>query len=286
MAKRTQFKDYKDAYENIAFELSDDGIMLMRCHTDGGSLVWNATSHDELADAFSDIAGDRDVRVVVHTGTGQNYNADWGFLAVGSQGSDAPKPEQGWAPPVHFMAELGWMGRNLLLNMLDIDVPMIAAINGPVNMHSEIPLLCNIVLASEDTTFHDASHFPRGMVPGDGLHIVWPLVVGPTRASYFLLNDVKLTAEQAREWGAVNEVLPKDQVLNRAMEIARELAKRPPMALRYTRNLFTQNFKRACLNELSHGIALELFAQRQFYPVGGGMGGLKKAWDDEDPMEA
>ncbi|UXA05360.1 enoyl-CoA hydratase/isomerase family protein [Mycobacterium sp. SMC-2] len=287
MPKRTRFDDYKDSYANFQFELSDEGILLMRCHTDGGPLVWDAESHDRMADAFADIAGDRDIKVVIHTGTGENYNADWGFLAKGSTDDDTVAKSQipkGFTPPVEFMDERGWYGRMLIMNLLDIEVPIIAAVNGPCNIHSEVPLLCDIVIASDDATFQDAPHYRRGMVPGDGQHIAWPMVVGPNRARYLMLTGHTLSAQQALEWGAVAEVLPKDRVLERAWELARDIAKRPPMATRYTRMLFTQNFKRACIDELSHGIGLELYAQRQFYPVGGGMGPIKQAWDSDDPM--
>jgi enoyl-CoA hydratase/carnithine racemase len=283
MAKRTRFEDYKDAYENFEFELSDDGILLMRQHTNHDSLVWNAVSHDRMSDAFADVAGDYDIKAVILTGTGANFNADWGFLAVGAN-KDAAPPEKGWAPPIEFFDSLAWFGKNLIFNLLDVDVPMIAAINGPCNMHSEVPLMCDIVLASEDTYFDDGPHFARGVVPGDGQHIIWQEVIGRTRASYFLLTDQRLTAQQALEWGAVNEVLPKDKVLDRAWELAREMVKRPPLTLRYTRRLFTQNLKRVCLNELTHGIWTELYAQRAFYPLGGGMSPLQRAWDDPDPF--
>lgn len=283
MPKRTRFDDYKDSYANFAFELSDDGILLMRQHTDGESLVWNAESHDSMAEAFADISGDRDIRVMILTGTGENFNADWGFLAKGA-GADEVGPPPGWAPPVEFMDNLAWFGKNLVMNMLDIDVPVIAAINGPCNVHSELPLMCEVVLASDDTWFEDAPHFARGVVPGDGQHIIWQALLGPVRASYFLLTGQRITAQQALEWGVVNEVLPKGSVLDRAYAIARELVKRPPMTLHYTRRLFTQNMKRACIDELGHGIWNELFAQRQFYPLGGGMGPLRNSWDDPSPF--
>ena len=64
----------------------------------------------------------------------------------------------------------------------------------------------------------------------------------------------------------VNEVLPKDKVLDRAWELARELAKRPPLTLRYSRQLFTNPLKRAFINELGHGLARETYAQRVFFP--------------------
>jgi len=64
-------------------------------------------------------------------------------------------------------------------------------------------------------------------------------------------------------------------------EIARELAKRPPIALRNTRYLLVQNLKRAVLNELNHGLQAEMWAQRQFFPFGAGMRALDRPWDQK-----
>jgi enoyl-CoA hydratase/carnithine racemase len=144
-----------------------------------------------------------------------------------------------------------------------------------------VPLLGDIVLASEDAYFQDASHFPRGQVPGDGQHVIWSFLAGHTRARYFLLTGMKLGAAEAKEWGVVNEVLPKDKVLDRAWELARELVKRPPLTLRYSRQLFTNPLKRAFIDELGHGLARETYAQRAFFPFGGEMAPLDRAWDDE-----
>jgi enoyl-CoA hydratase/carnithine racemase len=277
VVKRTRFAEYKDSYANYRFELSDDGILFMQCHTNGGPLHWEWTSHDGMADAFADVAGDREIKVLLHTGTGETYNASWGRPVT-----ESGKPlynAYNDADGVATMDEKSWYGRMLLENLLAVDVPMIAAVNGPCTMHSEVPLLMDIVLASEDAFFQDLSHFPRGMVPGDGQHVVWPLLVGPNRARYLLLTGYKLSATEAREWGAVNEVLPKDKLLDRAWEIAHDLAMRPPIALRNTRHLLSQNLKRAFLNELDHGLQAEMWAQRQFFPFGAGMQGLDRPWD-------
>ena len=165
--------------------------------------------------------------------------------------------------------------------MLDVDVPMISAVNGPCNMHSEVPIMGDIVLASEDAYFQDASHFPRGQVPGDGQHVIWSVLAGHNRARYFLLTGQKLSAQEAKEWGVVNEVLPKDKLLDRAWEHARELVKRPPLTLRYTRQLFTNPLKRAFVNELGHGLGRETYAQRAFFPFGGEMAPLDRPWDQQ-----
>jgi enoyl-CoA hydratase/carnithine racemase len=142
-------------------------------------------------------------------------------------------------------------------------------------MHSEVPLLMDIVLASEDAWFQDLSHFPRGMVPGDGQHVMWEALVGPSRARYLLLTGYKLTAQEAREWGVVHEVLSKDKLLDRAWEIARQIA------TRNTRHILVQNLKRAFLDELDHGLQAEMWAQRQFFPFGAGMQGLDRPWDQK-----
>jgi enoyl-CoA hydratase/carnithine racemase len=277
VAKRTRFAEYKDLYANCRFELSEEGILLMQCHTNGGSLVWDWKAHDEMSDAFADIAGDREIKVLIHTGTGERYNADWGPPPMEKPLYRAMEGQKGLVK----LDEKAWYGRMLVENVLAVDVPMISAVNGPCNIHSEVPLLGDIVLASEDAYFQDLAHFPRGMVPGDGQHVIWPSLVGRNRARYLLLTGKKLSAQEALAWGAIAEVLPKHRLLDRAWELARELARRPPLVLRYTRMLFTQDLKRAFLDELAHGLAREAYAQRQFFPVGGGMAPLDRPWDEE-----
>lgn len=285
MPRRTNFADYKDAYANFELTLDDDGILLVRQHTDGGSLVWNAEAHDRMSDVFGDIAGDRSVRVVILTGAGPNFNADWAFLPVGSTDGKPTELPQDWAPPLPFMRELSWYGMNILENLLSIEVPIIAAVNGPVNMHTEIPLMSDIVICSDNAWFQDGPHYRRGVVPGDGQHIIWDMLLGPVRARYLLLTGQAINAEKALEWGVVNEVLAPDQLVERAYELARHIALRSPMANHYSRRLFTQNLKRAVLNELSHGIGLEVLAQREFYPKGGGMNEMVRPWTDPKPFD-
>jgi enoyl-CoA hydratase/carnithine racemase len=280
VARRTRYAEYKDRYANFRFELSEEGILLMQCHTNGGSLVWDWKAHDEMSDAFADVAGDREIKVLIHTGAGENYNANWGARPGGEKQKPVYRAMDG-QKGVSMLDEKAWYGRMLIENVLAVEVPMISAVNGPCNIHSEVPLLGDIVLASEDAYFQDLAHFPRGMVPGDGQHVIWPWIVGRNRGRYMLLTGKKLGAQQALEWGAVAEVLPKSQLLDRAWELARELARRPPLALRYTRLLFTQDLKRAFLDELAHGLARETYAQRQFFPVGGGMTPLDRPWDEE-----
>ena len=70
MPKATHFKEYCDRYPNVRFERTDDGVLLMQLHTDGGSFHWDSESHDSVPDAFADVAGDRDLNVVILSGAG------------------------------------------------------------------------------------------------------------------------------------------------------------------------------------------------------------------------
>ena len=121
MAKRTRFAEYKDRYDNFRFELSEEGILLMQCHTDGKSLVWDWKAHDEMSDAFADIAGDREIKVLIHTGSGENYNADWGTPPVEKPLYRAMGGQKG----LSALDEKAWYGRMLVENVLAMEVPMI-----------------------------------------------------------------------------------------------------------------------------------------------------------------
>ena len=91
---------------------------------------------------------------------------------------------------------------------------------------------------------------PNGLVPGDGVHVVWPLVLGPNRGRYFLLTGQKLSAREALELGVVNEVMQREKLLPRAKELAREICKRPMLAQRYARVAMTQVLKQQCSTDL------------------------------------
>src|SRR4030095_11185245 len=104
-------------------------------------------------------------------------------------------------------------------------------------------------------TFQDAPHFPNGLVPGDGVHVVWPLVLGINRGRYFLLTGQKLSAQEALQWGVVNEVLPPDQLVARAWTVAEHLVKQPPLTLRYARVTLAQRLKQLLLDNLGYGLA-------------------------------
>ncbi len=154
-----------------------------------------------------------------------------------------------------------WESKQLLPHLLAIEVPVITAINGPAVRHAEIPLVSDIVLASDTTYFQDTAHFPGGMVPGDGMHIVMPLLVGANRGRYFLLTGQKVSAEGAKTIGLINEVLPAVKLLDRARQLARQLLLQPRLVRRYTRIVMTEDLKARMHGLLAYGLALEGMAR-------------------------
>jgi enoyl-CoA hydratase/carnithine racemase len=228
-------------YTNVDIS-RDNGIAEVRLHTNGGPFVWSPSSHNELAHAFTEVADDRDVRVVILTGTGSVFCTE-----MDHQGFLAEKLE--WHT-------YWWEGRRIMQRLLDIDVPVIGVVNGPASVHAELLFLSDVVLAA-DTSYVSEDHFGSGAPPGDGVHIVWPHVLGPQRGKYFLLTDQRLFAEELLRIGAVNEVLPAGEVMGRARELAGSLAQKPFSTLRYTRAILADPLRKLVQENLSHGLGLE-----------------------------
>ncbi|NPU12656.1 enoyl-CoA hydratase/isomerase family protein [Bradyrhizobium sp. 83012] len=238
------FKTYRDAFPNARLTRKDNGVLEVALHTNGGKLVFNGHTHEQFVDLFHHIGEDRDNRAVILTGTGDAF-----MDAINPEGFDFFTP-QGYDK---ILRE----GRKVLSNILDIEVPMITALNGPVLLHSEYALLTDIVLATPQTVFQDKPHFEFGIVPGDGVHILWPHVIGSIRGRYFLLTRQVLDAQTAKDYGAVNEIVPADRLLIRAHEIADGIAALPPLTGRYTRIALTQQLRRLIDEGSAYGLALE-----------------------------
>lgn len=248
--KTISLDDYANKYESFRME-RHDGILEVALHTNGGPMIFSATVHEELGFAFADIAADRENRVVILTGSGDKFCTDFdpeSFKSFNGLGKNITAT--GWDHTI-------WRGQHNIHSQLEIPVPMIGILNGPAIVHSELALLCDIVLAADTTIIQDFPHFGNGVAPGDGVQVVFPLLMGLNRGRYFLLTQQKLSAQEALDLGLVNEVMPRDQLMPRAQELATQIAKQPPLALRYARMLLTQRLKRLMNESIGYGLALE-----------------------------
>src|ERR1700680_1704517 len=196
------FDTYRDSFPNARLIRSRTGILEVALHTDGGTLVFNGHTHEQFVDLFRAIGSDPDNRVVILTGSGEAF-----METISPEGFDFFTP-QGYD-------KIYREGKKVLMNILDIEAPLIAAVNGPVRLHSEYILLSDIILVTPSTVFQDKPHFEFGIVPGDGVHLLWPEVIGTVPGRYFILTRQELAAQIAKAWGAVNEIVPADELLAR-----------------------------------------------------------------------
>jgi enoyl-CoA hydratase/carnithine racemase len=243
----SRYDEYRKRYRNIEFERRG-GVVQMRLHTDGGALQWGSNEgsvHGQLCDAFRDLARDPDLRALILTGSGAVFC------------TELNRAENPAALNATEWSRLLREGRDLLQDFLALEVPVIAAVNGPVHIHSELPLLADIVLAAETAEFADRVHFVYGVVPGDGVHVVWPLLLGINRARYFLMTGHAISARDALSLGVVAEVLVDSELQARAWELAASLERKPLVALRNTRLALTRRIRRELHDDLEVGLALE-----------------------------
>jgi enoyl-CoA hydratase/carnithine racemase len=239
-----KFDSYREAFPNARLSRKPNGVLEVALHTDGGKLVFNGHTHEQFVHLFHVIGEDHANRVVILTGSGDAF-----MDAISPEGFDFFSP-QGYDK---ILRE----GRKVLSNILDIEVPMISALNGPVLLHSEYALLTDIILATPQTVFQDKPHFEFGIVPGDGVNLLWPEVIGSIRGRYFILTRQLLDAPTAKDWGVVNEIVPADRLLARAHEIADGIAALPPLTSRYTRIALTQKLRRIIDEGSGYSLALE-----------------------------
>ncbi len=214
-------------------------------HSNGGPFTFTAQDHTELVDAFYRIAQDRENQVVILTGAGGDFIPDVDFSTFGNVA------DPGVWSQVHDE------GVQILENIANIRVPVIAAVEGRAYVHSEYALLANVIVAAEDATLHDVPHFAGGIVPGDGIFTTWSYRAGAGRAESFLLNPQPLTARTAHQWGVVAEVVAKGKTLSRARELANLYLKAPEVTRRNTRVHFIYPLKERIVREVGYGLALE-----------------------------
>ena len=138
--KATQ-PDYFTTYRSLKLSRDAQGVLVVEFHTKGGPLTFTAQDHTDFVDAFYRIAQDRENKIVILTGAGGEFIPGIDFATFGN----VADPEV-WSQ-VHDE------GVQILENLANIRVPVIAAIEGHVNVHSEYALLANVIVAGEGATF-------------------------------------------------------------------------------------------------------------------------------------
>lgn len=206
----------------------------------------DAELHHELYGLFRDLRTERSARAILLTGEGRMFSAGGDF---------------GWFPTLRDpgrLAELRREAKQLIWDLVDIELPLVVAINGPaVGLGATIALLGDVIFMADTAHIADP-HVRVGIVAGDGGAAIWPLLVGPARAKQYLLTGDPVSAVEAERIGLVNQVVPAGDLLPTAMKMAERLAAGAPLALQYTKSAVNQQLKTALQLSFDYSIAHEI----------------------------
>ena len=219
--------DYS-SYQHLLVE-KDDGIATL---TINRPEVLNATNfrlHNELSRIWLDIGNDPEVRVALITGAGRAFSAGGDFEMI-EKAIDNPE----------VIASNMKEASDIVYNMVDLDKPVVSAINGvAVGAGLAVALMADISIASENARFTDG-HVRLGVAAGDHAALIWPLLCGMAKSKYYLLTCDFLDGKEADRIGLVSMVVPPEELMPKAAEVARKLASGPQPAIRWTKRALNQ----------------------------------------------
>ena len=246
---QSQFEKYSEEYKEFFKMTRRNGILEVKMHTEGGPLQHNWKVHDAWGKAWKQIGLDHENEVIILTGSGDKW------LVGDPNVWNVPFPD--WTPDDKLK---NWLeAQKLLENMIfDIDVPIIAAINGP-GTHCELGTLCDITLVTEDVDFYDP-HFLVGVPPGDGMMLTLQQTMGFKRAAYYALLGKPIHGKEAVELGIAHEVVPREKILSRAWELAEMMVERPRVSRIMTHAILQRPWKQAFVNDQVMHLGSQIFA--------------------------
>lgn len=238
-----QFKDY------YKFTRREDGVLLVEGHTDGGPMLLSVEQHRSLGQMLKTVGADPRNEVLILTGTGEDFMMETDEDGFALEDQDLPY----WA--YEYAYKDGRINVSSLVN--DLEIPTIGLINGP-GFHSEICLMCDLTLAAEDAVIFDL-HYNIGSVPGDGIHSCFEELLGVKRAAYALLTGEAIDATKALEYGMVNEVLPREQLIDRAFRLADHIMTQPRTTRRLTTQIVRRPWRQRIADDLDGGFGIQMF---------------------------
>jgi enoyl-CoA hydratase/carnithine racemase len=248
--KWPKYEEYKEMFkEHFIMEKRDDGVLLVRMHTKGGPFLWSMELHDAIGKMWRIVGTDRDIECIIFTATGNSWVAQFE--------EESWKPEQ--TDPAgtrydHMFVD----GRRMLIAMIhDVEVPTIGILSGSGG-HSELALMCDICIAADDIVITDPHYF-YGIVPGDGIHSCFLELMGVRRATYAMFMNEKLDAKKLLEYGMVNEIVPRDKMVERAYEIADVIMAQHRSIRRLTTQVVRRQWKQRIVDDLDMTFGTEMF---------------------------
>ncbi|HKP09006.1 MAG TPA: enoyl-CoA hydratase/isomerase family protein [Microbacterium sp.] len=245
-----KFDEYKEFFKDF-FKMTrrEDGVLLVEAHTVGGPIQLSVQNHRALGQMLKVVGADPENEILILTGSGEEFMMDSDPDGFELEAEDMPY----WA--YEYAYKDGRINVSSLVN--DLEIPTIGLMNGP-GFHSEIVTMCDITLAADDATIFDL-HYDIGSVPADGIHNAFQELLGTKRAAYALLTGEAITPQKAVEYGLVNEVVPRDQLISRAFTIADHIMTQPRITRRLTTQIVRRPWKQRIVNDLDGGFGIQMF---------------------------
>ncbi|BCR45875.1 enoyl-CoA hydratase [Mycobacterium tuberculosis] len=216
-----------DDFPSLRCEIHDqpghEGVLELVLDSPGLNSV-GPHMHRDLADIWPVIDRDPAVRVVLVRGEGKAFSSGGSFDLIAETIGD-------YQGRLRIMRE----ARDLVLNLVNFDKPVVSAIRGPaVGAGLVVALLADISVAGRAAKIIDG-HTKLGVAAGDHAAICWPLLVGMAKAKYYLLTCEPLSGEEAERIGLVSICVDDDDVLPTATRLAERLAAGAQNAIRWTK---------------------------------------------------
>lgn len=245
-----RFEEYRETFaEFFRLDRRDDGVLLAQAHTQGGPIQLSVQNHRALGQFLRTAGADPENELLILTGSGDEFMMD-------SDPAGFELEEQQleyWA--YEYAYKDGRINVSSLVN--DLEIPTIGLFNGH-GFHPEILLMCDLTLCAEDARIFDV-HYGIGSVPADGIHTCFQELLGVKRAAYALLTGQAIDAATALEYGLVNEVLPREQLLARAYAIADHIMSQPRTVRRLTTQIIRRPWKQRIVADLDGGFGIQMF---------------------------
>lgn len=214
----------RNAYQTFRFEDLEGGILKITIdHPDSEVNAVDERLHAEFTRLFRDLKQLNGPRAILLTGSGRAFSAGGDF---------------DWFPTLQAPEVLEHLRRDakqLIWDLLEVEVPIICAVNGPAaGLGASIALLCDVIFMADTAVILDP-HVKVGIVAGDGGTTIWPMAVGPALAKQYLLTGDPVTADDAHRMGLINFVTKPDDLETDALAFARRIAAGAPLAVQYTK---------------------------------------------------
>jgi enoyl-CoA hydratase len=235
-----------NSHEGIELHTADDIVVvtLSRPHALNAP---DRAMHTALTTVWEQVSA-LDPGAVVLTGSGRAFSAGSDRSLMSALLHDEDVRDEVFAE-----------ASRMLLALLDLPMPVVAAVNGPaVGLGCGLAAVCDLVVMADDAYFMDP-HVPVGLAGGDGVALCWPPLTGLLIAKEYALLGDRLGAAKALEYGLVNRVTPRDKVVEVALQLAGRLAAQPRQAVRETKFVLNSGVRA----HLGSGLPVALSAERR-----------------------